>query len=276
MVDSVIISPSRPEDPSAGQRRHGGAPLGRRIANIVVLVAPLLGLVWGIYFSWGVFGGAELGLLSSMYVLTVLGITVGYHRLFTHRSFETSRPVQCILAILGSMAVQGPLLKWVALHRMHHQHSDLDYDPHSPLKEGQGFANWLRGAWHAHIGWFFDADPPDLYRYVKDLKRSRLLSVISALFPLWVACGLVIPAALSGWITGTWRGALLGFLWGGLIRIFLVHHVTWSINSICHLWGQRTTIPGIKAVTICGWASLRWGRAGIIITMHFPLPRGMG
>jgi stearoyl-CoA desaturase (delta-9 desaturase) len=174
-----------------------------------------------------------------MYVLTVLGITVGFHRLFTHRSFETYSAVQFVLAFLGSMAAQGPLLQWVAQHRRHHQYSDRPEDPHTPHHHGRGVLGVLRGVWHAHLGWFFEPDAPDLDRYVKDLRQSRLLRAMSSLFFVWVALGLLIPAALGGLLTGTWAGAALGLLWGGAARMFLVHHVTWSVNSVCHLWGRR-------------------------------------
>jgi stearoyl-CoA desaturase (Delta-9 desaturase) len=174
-----------------------------------------------------------------MYALTALGITVGFHRLFSHRAYATNRVLQLFLAVLGSMAAEGPLLKWVALHRRHHQYSDQPEDPHSPHQHGQSLAGLLRGLWHAHVGWVFQADPPELPHYVKDLRQSRLLRMASALFPLWVAIGLLVPAALGGLLTGTWTGALFGLLWGGLVRIFLVHHVTWSVNSVCHLWGCR-------------------------------------
>jgi stearoyl-CoA desaturase (delta-9 desaturase) len=211
------------------------------MVNLVAVVAPFLGLVatavalWGRGFSW-----VYLGLLLGMYALTALGITVGFHRLFSHRAFETNRGVQFILAVLGSMAAEGPLLKWVALHRRHHQYSDQPGDPHSPRhQDGGGLFGLLRGFWHAHVGWVFQADPPDLSRYVKDLHQSRLLRVASALFPLWVVMGLVVPAALGGLLMASWMGVWLGLLWGGLARIFLVHHVTWSVNSVCHLWGCR-------------------------------------
>lgn len=180
-----------------------------------------------------------MGLLLGMYVFTALGITAGFHRLFVHRSFETYTWVKFIFAILGSMAVQGPLIKWVGMHRKHHQFSDTAEDPHSPQHEGPGVLGLLRGFWHAHIGWFFQPDPPDLDRYVQDLKASRSLRVASFLFPLWVLLGLVIPAVLGGIITLSWAGVWTGLIWGGLVRVFLVHHVTWSVNSACHLWGFR-------------------------------------
>jgi stearoyl-CoA desaturase (delta-9 desaturase) len=212
----------------------------RRLATLVFLAVPFLGLVAAILFLWGRgFHWVELGLLLGMYVLTTLGVTVGFHRLFTHRSFETNPVVQFVLAVLGSMAFEGPVLKWVAVHRWHHQFSDMHEDPHSPHHQGQGMLGLLRGLWHAHVGWLFQPDPPDLLRYVKDLRQSGLLRKVNALFPLWVAVGLLIPTVLGFVFTGTWLGAVFGFLWGGVVRIFLVHHVTWSINSVCHIWGRR-------------------------------------
>jgi stearoyl-CoA desaturase (delta-9 desaturase) len=208
--------------------------------TLVVVVVPFLGLlaavasVWGWGFSW-----VELGSLAGMYLLTAVGITVGFHRLFTHRAFDTNRVVQFILAALGSMSVEGSLLKWVAQHRRHHQHSDQEGDPHSPHTEGRGALGLLRGLWHAHVGWLFESDPPNLGHYARDLHQSRVLRVVSALFPLWVSVGLLLPAAVGGLLTLSWLGALAGLIWGGLVRIFLVHHVTWSINSVCHLWGGR-------------------------------------
>jgi stearoyl-CoA desaturase (delta-9 desaturase) len=233
-----------PSTPDAEQAPREGAPrrisLGTRLVTLAAVVLPLLGLVAAAAFLWGWgFSWVDLGLLLGMYLLTALGITVGFHRLFVHRSFETYVGVKFVLAVLGSMAVQASLFSWVAQHRAHHQFSDQPDDPHSPHHSGTGLLGWLRGFWHAHIGWAFDPDRPDLARYVKDLQRSRALRVASALFPLWVALGLLLPAAVGGLIAGAWMGALLGLIWGGLVRIFLVHHVTWSINSACHIWGLR-------------------------------------
>jgi stearoyl-CoA desaturase (delta-9 desaturase) len=210
------------------------------LVTLAAVILPFLGLLAAAVFFWGWgLSWVELSLLAGMYMLTGLGVTVGFHRLFTHRSFETNRVVQVVLAVLGSMAMQGPLLDWVAFHRRHHQHSDTPDDPHSPHHHGRGILGVLRGLWHAHIGWFFQPDPVDLPRYVSDLRQSRLLRWLSHLFPVWVVLGLLIPAALGGLLTGSWLGVLLGLLWGGLVRIFFLHHMTWSINSICHLWGQR-------------------------------------
>jgi stearoyl-CoA desaturase (Delta-9 desaturase) len=211
-----------------------------RLVSLAFVILPFLGLLGAVILSWGWgFTWVELALLASMYVLTTLGITVGYHRLFSHRSFETHRVVQVILSVLGSMAFQGNLFRWVAVHRRHHQYSDHAGDPHSPYLHGRSILALVRGFWHAHMGWMFAPDPPHLLRYVTDLRQDRLLRVMSALFPVSVAVGLLIPAVLGGILTGSWMGALLGLMWGGLARIFLIHHVTWSINSVCHLWGRR-------------------------------------
>ncbi len=249
-MDELTASPA-PEltalpvaDPVAELPALGGAP-GRLapalwVANLLAVVLPFLGLGAAAVFFWGWgFHWVDLGLLLGLYALTALGITVGFHRLFTHRSFETSRPVQLALGVLGSMAVQGPLLKWVAFHRRHHRHSDRPGDPHSPHLAGGGVLGLLTGLWHAHVGWVFRPDPPDLDDYVKDLRRSRLLRAVSALFPAWVLLGLALPAVLGGVISLRWVAVWTGLVWGGLVRIFLVHHVTWSVNSVCHLWGLR-------------------------------------
>jgi stearoyl-CoA desaturase (delta-9 desaturase) len=216
------------------------ASWGVRLVTLIAIVVPLLGVIAAPFFLWGWgFHWTDLGLLLGMYVLTALGITVGFHRLFVHRSFETYTWVKFIWAVLGSMAAQGSLLHWVAMHRRHHQYSDTPDDPHSPRHEGRGVLGLLRGFWHAHIGWFFQPNPPHLDRYVKDLHASAALRVASYLFPVWVGLGLVIPAVLGGVIIRSWGGVWTGLIWGGLVRLFLVHHVTWSVNSACHLWGTR-------------------------------------
>lgn len=216
------------------------ASLAARCVTIIAITVPLAGVVAAPFYVWGWgFNWSDLGLLLAMYVLTALGITVGFHRLFVHRSFETYTWIKFIWAILGSMAVQGSLFKWVGQHRWHHQHSDTPLDPHTPHHQGEGILGLLKGFWHAHIGWFFDADPPGLDRYVKDLQSSKALRVANNLFALWVALGLMVPALLGGIITQSWIGFWTGLIWGGLVRVFLVHHVTWSVNSACHLWGQQ-------------------------------------
>src|SRR5262249_301623 len=160
------------------------ASIGWRLLNLVAVTVPFLGLVAAIVFLWGQgFSWVDLALLVGMYALTGLGITVGFHRLFTHRAFEANRIVQFVLAGLGSMALQGPLLWWVATPRRHHQHSDMPEDPHSPHHQGHRILGLLRGVWHSHVGWVFRPDPPNLSHYIKDLSQDRPLRVASALFP---------------------------------------------------------------------------------------------
>jgi stearoyl-CoA desaturase (delta-9 desaturase) len=197
--------------------------IGTRLLMLGAVVLPFLGLIASIVLLWGWgLSWVELTLLAGMYLLTALGITVGYHRFFTHRSFETNPAVQCVLAVLGSMAVQGPLLMWVAVHRKHHQHSDDRDDPHSPHRHGTDFRGLVRGFWFAHVGWMFHAGPANLAYYVKDLYRSKLLRAVSALFPVWVVAGLLLPALL-GWVRlGGWAGAVLGMVWAA-----------WCASSSC-------------------------------------------
>ena len=211
-----------------------------RVGTIAAVVLPLAGLGVAVASLWGWgFGWVDFGLLVGMYLLSALGVTVGFHRLFTHKSFETNAAVRFVLAALGSTAIQGSVLRWVAQHRRHHQHSDTPADPHTPHHHGRGLLGLVKGFWHAHLGWAFRPDAAGLDRYVADLRRLASVRVASALFPVWIGLGLAAPAALGGAITGTWTGVLLGLLWGGLVRVFLLHHVTWSVNSVCHLWGSR-------------------------------------
>lgn len=219
---------------------HEGLPAGQRAFVLAAILLPFLGLLAAIVYGWGWgVSWVEVSLLLGMYIATGLGITVGYHRLFTHKSFGTGRVMTTILAVLGSMAVEGPLLRWVAFHRCHHQHSDGEGDPHSPHGHGSGVLGILKGFWNAHTGWILKKNDRSVARYTADLRKDKLLRVLSRLFPVWILLGLLIPALIGGLVTMSWTGALLGFIWGGLVRILVVHHLTWSVNSVCHLWGTR-------------------------------------
>ena len=214
--------------------------LANRVTTFIGVVGPFIGLLVAMYALWGwAFSPVYRVLLIVMSLASGLGITIGYHRLVTHRAIKTSRTVEFVLGVLGSMAVEGPLLRWVATHRCHHRHSDERDDPHSPNHFGGGVFGVISGWWHAHMGWIFIAKTIDLTPFVPDLRADKLLRTVSRLFPVWVLLGFLIPAVLGGVITLSWTGALLGFLWGGVVRVFIVHHATWSINSVCHLWGQR-------------------------------------
>ena len=212
-----------------------------KIGNLVGVALPPLALIIAIVLLWHhAIGPLELGLMLGLYVVTALGITLGYHRMFTHRAFESSRPFRAIIAVLGSMAVEGSVITWVADHRKHHAFTDIEGDPHSPHLSGPGFVGAVKGLWHAHVGWLFEpVGTAERERFAPDLVKDRAMRVIDKLFFLWVALGFVIPFAL-GWIVGGGLGtALTALLWGGLVRMFLLHHVTWSINSVCHFVGRR-------------------------------------
>jgi len=210
----------------------------QRNANVAAVVVPFLAVLAAIPLPWNrLVGWTDVGIMVGVYLATAFGITIGFHRLLTHRAFETYRPAKYLFAILGSMAVQGPVIGWVADHRKHHAHTDEEGDPHSPhVGDGSG----LRGLYHAHIGWLFEENgTADARRYAPDLLEDPGMRFISRHFLWWVVLGLAIPFALGYAIGGTLDAALLAFFWGGLVRVFFVHHITWSINSICHFFGSR-------------------------------------
>jgi stearoyl-CoA desaturase (delta-9 desaturase) len=213
-----------------------------KISNLFGAVVPFLAFIAAIVLLWNrVVDWSDLALFAVMYVLTGLGVTVGYHRLLTHRSFMTYKPVEYAFATLGSMAVQGPVIAWVADHRKHHAHTDEEGDPHSPhVGRGDGIVGAVRGLWYAHMGWLFDAHGrAEAERYARDLVEDRGMRLISRNFLGIALLGLLIPTGLGYALDGTLKGALTGLLWGGFVRIFMLHHVTWSINSVCHFFGRR-------------------------------------
>jgi len=216
----------------------------QRYTNLGAVIVPFIAFLAAVVLLWNsVVGWNDLVLLAVMYGLTGFGITIGFHRMLTHRSFQTSKTVERIFAVLGSMAVQGPVISWVADHRKHHAHTDHEGDPHSPHAgfAGGGVLGTLRGLYHAHVGWMLtEQGGARRTKYAKDLMDDRGMRKINRYFPQIVLLSLALPAlggfALSG---GRVSGALTGLLWGGFVRIFLLHHVTWSINSICHFFGTR-------------------------------------
>jgi stearoyl-CoA desaturase (delta-9 desaturase) len=204
---------------------------------------PFLGcfVAAALLWQWGFMGWLYVGLLVGGWLATGSGVTVGFHRLLTHRSFDTYRWVRMFWMALGALSVEGSPLIWCAVHRRHHELSDQPGDPHSPHLHGDRPLAALRGLWHAHVGWLFTGywSSPDLARYVPDLLADRALVLVDRLYYLWVLVSLALPAAIGGLATLSWKGALLGLVWGGLVRIFMTHHITWSINSICHLFGRQ-------------------------------------
>ena len=234
-----------------------------KIANLIGVPLPLVGLIAAIVLLWDrAVGPLELGLLVGLYLLTALGVTLGYHRMFTHRAFESSRAFRAIVAVLGSMAVQGPVITWVADHRKHHTFTDQAGDPHSPHLAGPGFWGAVKGLWHAHVGWLFETvGTAERERFAQDLLRDRVLKVVDKLFFLWVGLSLAIPFAL-GWLLGGGLGAALtALLWGGFVRVFLLHHVTWSINSVCHFFGRKRFAIEDESRNVFWLAPLSMGEA---------------
>jgi stearoyl-CoA desaturase (delta-9 desaturase) len=239
----VRTAPTESETSAATTRRWPGWCI-----TSLIVGGPLIAILLVVVGLWGRHVGVtDLALLVVLYLVSCLGISAGYHRLFTHRSFVAARALKISLAVAGAVAFEGSLMSWVANHRRHHRHSDEAGDPHSPLpsrgsdddRAGSQRVS-LRGLFHAHVGWLYRreaaADEP---KFAADLLEDRDLRIVSRLFPLWALCGLVIPFVMGWTLAGTLTGALTALVWGGLVRIFLVHHVTWSINSICHTFGRR-------------------------------------
>ena len=230
-----------------------------RNVNIAAVVLPFAGVLGGAVVLWRHFlGPRDLAILAAMYLLSALGVTVGFHRLLTHRAFETRRWLRYTLAVLGSLSLQGPVIDWVADHRKHHAFTDIDGDPHSPHLAGPGFWGAVKGLWHAHVGWLFETHgQASSKRFAPDLLEDRTMRRINKGFPLIALYSLALPFLLGFAISGgsLVDGGLSALLWGGLVRIFLVHHITWSINSICHFFGARRFETGDHSTNVF-WLAL--------------------
>jgi stearoyl-CoA desaturase (delta-9 desaturase) len=213
-----------------------------RIITAIVTTVPFLALGLVVWQTWAeALRWTDLMIFGIAYITTGLGVTVGFHRYLTHRSFATSRPVRAILAALGSAAVEGPVISWVADHRKHHAFADQEGDPHSPhVGHSGGWRGALRGLLHAHVGWLFlHGQRGAKQRYAPDLVADPTICFIDRTFLIWVALGLAVPFGLGVAIGRSVTAGLTGLLWGGAVRIFVVHHVTYSINSLCHFFGRR-------------------------------------
>ncbi len=226
-----------------------------RIANLAGVVVPFVGVLVGIVLLWNAWvDWIDVAILVAMYLIAAGGVTIGFHRLLTHRAFQTAPWLERSLAVLGSLSIQGSVLDWVADHRKHHAHTDVEGDPHSPHV---GHGSGLSGLWHAHTGWLLENQgKSDWKRYAPDLYEDPAMRRIGRSFPLLVAVSLLLPT-LAGFLLhgATLEGALRGFVWGGLVRIFLLHHVTWSINSVCHFFGRRRFAVDDHSTNVA-WLSL--------------------
>jgi stearoyl-CoA desaturase (Delta-9 desaturase) len=240
-------------------------PFIDRFASAVVTGVPPIILIVGMYLGWSshLFVWQDLVVLAVCYAVIGTGITVGFHRLLTHRSFRCNRWLRAGFAALGSAAAEGPVIDWVATHRKHHQFSDQDGDPHSPhAGHDHGFKGALKGLLHAHIGWVFsDMEVADERRYAKDLLADPLLVFVDRTFVLWVIAGLALPFGLGVALSGTIDGGLTALLWGGAARIFLMHHATFSINSLCHFFGKQDYETADESRNLRWLAIPTWGEA---------------
>jgi len=204
------------------------------------VVLPFIALVAAIPLAWGGWlGWTDLAIFVPLYMVSGMGITVGFHRYLTHSSFKATRWLRVTLAVAGCFAIQGSPTQWVADHRRHHQYSDLEGDPHSPWRFGESFWGLTKGLFHAHVGWLFARDLSNRARFAPDLVADKDIQKVDKLFPWLVLMSILSPALVGGLVTMSWKGALTAFLWAGLIRIGLLHHVTWAINSVCHVFGER-------------------------------------
>jgi stearoyl-CoA desaturase (Delta-9 desaturase) len=259
---STPDSARAPEPPEAPAPPGIGGIVAARTITAVLVIGPAIALGLAIPLLWGrVVHLHDIVLALAFYLVSGFGVTVGYHRLFTHRGFTAKRPLKILLAGAGSLAMEGSLIGWVANHRRHHAFSDRPGDPHSPHDHGGGFAGPLRGFYHAHIGWLFKTNVTAAERYAPDLMNDADVAIISRLFPLFAICSLAAPFFLGWAWSGTIGGALTALLWAGAARMMLLHHVTWSVNSICHMFGKQPATDRDKSTNFAPLGVLSFGEA---------------
>lgn len=233
---------------------HDGFHTVQKVHATAIAILPTIGTVAALWLAWrnGV-TSTDIWLLVAFYLLTIMGITLGYHRLFSHRSFKAAAPVRVILAIAGMMAAQGSVIYWVSNHRRHHQYTDLPGDVHSPYIRDEGEMDIVTGFWHSHMGWTFNHKLTNAVLYTKDIYRDAPVARANRLYYVWVLLGLALPALIGG-IMGGWYGALTGFLWGGMVRMFLTYHFVNGIDSVTHIFGRQPFKSDDHSVNNALWA----------------------
>ena len=226
------------------------------------VVVPLLAVAAAAWMAWGWGLSWHDALIAAVfYVVSGMGISMGFHRYFTHSSFKATQPLRIALGIAGSLAIEGPLLTWVADHRRHHKYSDREGDPHSPWRFGNDWKALTKGLLYAHIGWLFDPNRTSQQKFCPDLLADRSMRRVSKAFPLWAAVSLLGPALIGGLWTMSWWGAVTAFFWATLVRVCLLHHVTWSINSVCHTFGSEDFEVRDKSRNVAWLALLSFGES---------------
>src|SRR5690348_7021169 len=257
MTASVKAAPPAPKPVLSGRQT-----VAELITIRTFLLVPFLALAAAVpvFWGWGV-SWLDLTIGGAFFVVSTLGITVGYHRYFTHGAFRAKRALRIALAIAGGLAAQGPVIGWVADHRRHHAFSDRDGDPHSPWLFGTSPAALARGFWHAHLGWVLDRDLTNQERFAPDLLADRDIRTIHRLFGPLTIVTLAAPAVMGGLITWSWWGALTAFFWASLVRVTFLHHITWSVNSVCHMIGDRPFVSHDKSANVWPLAILSMGES---------------
>ena len=257
MTTAVKPPPPAPK-PLLGRRRSRA----EHISVYLFLLIPLAALAAAVPFAWGWgLGWTDVAIGAFFFIISGLGVTVGYHRYFTHGSFRATRGLKIALAVAGGLSAQGSVVDWVADHRRHHAFSDREGDPHSPWLFGTGPIAVIRGFWHAHMGWLFDRDRTNAERFAPDLLADADLRRVDRLFPVLTVVTMLAPAALGGLITWSWQGALTAFFWAGIVRVALLHHTTWAVNSICHMLGERPFRSRDRSANVWPLALISFGES---------------
>jgi stearoyl-CoA desaturase (delta-9 desaturase) len=245
----------------------GGAPpvsvhAAQKAITAAIVAGPIAALGLTVWWLWGgVVNFTDLVIALVFYVITGLGITVGFHRLFSHRGFVPRRALKIMLAVLGSMAVEGSVTSWVATHRRHHLFSDRSGDPHSPHRYGDRGLALVRGLAFSHVGWLFVSDASRMERYAPDMLKDRDLVRIGKLFPLLALASLAVPFGIGYVISGSWVGAVTALVWAGVVRMAVLHHMTWSVNSLCHTFGNRSNVTTDRSTNLWPLAIVSFGDA---------------
>jgi stearoyl-CoA desaturase (Delta-9 desaturase) len=258
-TERALVPAPGPDDiqPTSNETRD-------RIITGIVTGVPFIAFGVAFWQAWqGVLHASDLIVFGILYALTTIGITVGFHRMLTHRSFKTYAWVKALFSILGSAAIEGPVISWVADHRKHHAFADKPGDPHSPhVDHGVGWKGALRGLLHAHVGWIFIHTQRGSHkRYAPDLLADPVVRTVNRTFLIWVLSGFALAFGLGYAIGGTLTAGLTGLLWGGAVRMLFVHHITYSINSLCHFFGGRRFATPDESRNLAWLAPFSFGEA---------------